>query len=376
MTNKLVDRVYQLIEMIGDQMDSSERAVINGISEKELKEIKNIYLTGCGDSFMAAKVAINILDKYANNTEHDYRAVSPIEFSRYEKFSDEINPAESLLIGISASGSPARVKEAMLRAKHLGMKTLAVTNNPSSKVGKVADYVLVSNNPEVLNDSPGFLSYVGSMATLTLFSLKYGEAHGLNSDSDTIKDSIVEYVKSYSDNMETYVKDLEGLAKKYLDSKVYTFIGDNDEASSASFSAAKIVEVAGKITVVNNSEEWCHINYFNQFTQDNPVFILANSKSSNLSRVSETLNQANDVGHPTVLISDVDSLDYITVPKDTHVISLPNTDNPYLQSFGSFIPGTIFSAFLAEKLKEPYFRGDSFPIEAMTPSNSEIYYIK
>src|SRR5699024_1333011 len=162
---------------------------------------------------------------------------------------------------------------------------------------------------------------------------------------------IVDYVKSYSENMETYVNDLENLAEKYLDSKVYTFIGDNDEASSASFSAAKIVEVAGKITVVNNSEEWCHINYFNQFTKNNPVFILANSKSSNLSRISETLNQANEVGHPTVLISDVDSLDNIIVPKDTNVISLPNTDNPYLQSFGSFIPGTIFSAFLAEKLK-------------------------
>lgn len=375
-TNKLINRIYKLIEMIDDQMDSSQKAITNNISKDELKEIKNIYLTGCGDSFMAAKVAVNFLNEYANNNEHDYRAISPIEFSRYEKFSEEINASESLLIGISASGSPARVKEAMLRAKHLGMKTLAVTNNLSSKVGEVADYILVSNDPEVLNDSPGLLSYVGSMATLTMFSLKYGEAHGLNSEGNAVRQEIVDYVKSYSDYMENYINELDNLAERFLKSRFYTFIGDNDEASSASFSAAKIVEVAGKITIVNNSEEWCHINYFNQFTKNNPVFILANSKSSNLSRISETLNQANIVGHPTILICDQDSLDHISVPKDITVISLPKIENPYLQSFGSFIPGTIFSAFLAEKLEEPYFRGDNFPIEAMTPSNSEIFYIK
>lgn len=380
MTNKsnnpLIDRVRSLVDLSREQVDKSLTAINEGISDDELRSIKRIFFTGCGDSFMAGKAATHVFQEYADNPEHIYEAVAPLELARFEYIPENLNPSETLVIGISASGSPVRVQEAMLRAKHYGMKTMAVTNNPDSKVASAADYILVSNDPEKLNDSPGLRSYLASMITLYLLGVKYGSLLKTSDNVENFISEIRNYMNSYTDYLDEIIEVTEKLAENTLDAKAFTFIGDGIESSTASFSAAKVVEVAGKITIVNDSEEWCHINYFNKFTEDNPVFVIANSASKNLTRISETLNQADVVGHPTILVIDdfsVESKD-LAIPENTQIINLPMSQNILVQALGSYIPGTLFAAHLAEKTDEPYFRGDKFPMDAMTTSNSKITY--
>ncbi len=62
--------------------------------------------------------------------------------------------AKDILIGISASGSAAYVISAVKYAKSIGAKSFSITNNPESKLGKVADIdICADTGPEVITGS-------------------------------------------------------------------------------------------------------------------------------------------------------------------------------------------------------------------------------
>ncbi len=62
--------------------------------------------------------------------------------------------SKDILIGISASGSAAYVISAVNYAKSIGAKTVSVTNNPDTELGKVADIdICADTGPEVITGS-------------------------------------------------------------------------------------------------------------------------------------------------------------------------------------------------------------------------------
>lgn len=62
--------------------------------------------------------------------------------------------SKDILIGISASGSAAYVISAVNYAKSIGAKTVSVTNNPDTQLGKAADVdICADTGPEVITGS-------------------------------------------------------------------------------------------------------------------------------------------------------------------------------------------------------------------------------
>ena len=62
--------------------------------------------------------------------------------------------SKDLLIGISASGSAAYVISAVNYAKSIGAKTVSITNNPNTELGKCADVdICADTGPEVITGS-------------------------------------------------------------------------------------------------------------------------------------------------------------------------------------------------------------------------------
>lgn len=62
--------------------------------------------------------------------------------------------SKDILIGISASGSAAYVISAVNYAKSIGAKTVSVTNNPDTELGKAADVdICADTGPEVIAGS-------------------------------------------------------------------------------------------------------------------------------------------------------------------------------------------------------------------------------
>ena len=85
--------------------------------------------------------------KAAENAEDNPEA--GIEDLKSRSFCDK-----DILIGISASGSAAYVISAVNHAKTIGAKAFSITNNPDSKLGKVADIdICADTGPEVITGS-------------------------------------------------------------------------------------------------------------------------------------------------------------------------------------------------------------------------------
>ena len=95
---------------------------------KELWDAQKIFVTGCGDSWLAgiaAKPAFESITKIETN------AIRAIEFSRILSNKNlGYSPNTPLVILISYSGSGSRVIECAQRAVKYGANTIAITNNP------------------------------------------------------------------------------------------------------------------------------------------------------------------------------------------------------------------------------------------------------
>ena len=149
-----------LPSLCADQIAGLKKGMENTIPRDVMKNIRRVIVTGCGDSYLAAMVAIPAFKNYAGAFGSNFTVERCIDMAK----AFQCKPAEAestLVIAISASGSPIRVQEALLRAKHYGCKTLIVTNSPESRGAKAAEYSLIVNTP-AFEPGPGLRNYYAS----------------------------------------------------------------------------------------------------------------------------------------------------------------------------------------------------------------------
>lgn len=332
---------------------------LDAIPDKVLKKCRKIIITGCGDSYVAAKAAIPAFKKFGGQFGNDFVYDRAINVARYMNFDLRYSDS-TLVVAVSCSGGPARIKEVLERAKHYGCHTLAVTNNPESPAVKTAEYSLIVGTPHFPDANPGLRNYYASLVGLYLLAAKFGEVNGISSEN-----SFSDLVKAISDYSEAYAPVLEGianqmfeLAKDWKEYKSYDFIGDDIEYCSAFFSAAKMVEVVGSITNVDDAENWCHVSYFQKKPDCIGTMVVADKLSNDRSRIGETVKQAAGIGRPIVLIANGTKEDF-GITADIEVCTVPEAPEgfEFLLPMMNYLPGAMLAGYISALKKEPYFRG-------------------
>lgn len=373
--NPLTKQVMSLVDLVDVQIDNLEKSLEECISDEELANFRRIYITGSGDSLIAGNTALKAFHKFSNDFGSKYFSMSPIDIARFEKFSGNTPPENILVIGISASGGPARVYEVLKRSKQFGFSTMAITNNPESRLGLEADYVLNVNTPPGDN-SPGLRSYFGSQAALFMLAAKHGKARGISNMEEELKDSMRKYVHQYDNEFVEMQKKLDTVAEEFKDAKAFAYIGDDLNYQTSWFAAATMIEVSGHMCTIDDSESWCHVNHFAAEPKKIPVIINADISSNSISRITETLNQADELDHPTLLVINGDS-NIIDVPDRTHVVQIPKNIEGYdfVSNLMNHSATSILASLVSEKISEPYFRGDSIAKGVLTIQNSEVVIV-
>lgn len=108
-----------------------------------IKNSKNIYITGSGTSYNAALIAKQVLAKYAK-IKAEAIISSELQFS-----SDTIEP-NSTLIAISQSGESADVLDAVNIAKKVNCKVISIVNSLTSSLARESNIVIGMNcGPEI-----------------------------------------------------------------------------------------------------------------------------------------------------------------------------------------------------------------------------------
>lgn len=373
----LRNQCMSLPDLCEDQLAGIKKGLADSIPADVIANIRKVVLTGCGDSYFAARACIPAFKKFAGAFASVFTYQRAIDAARFLDFSEQEN-SSTLVVAISASGGPARMQECLRRANEKGCVTLAVTNNPESKTGLEALYRLVVNTPVFPTPNPGLRNYYASLTGLYSLAAYMGESKKIvpAGTLDKLHDAIRAYTKTVAQQLERIDEDMFKLATLWKDFTAFEAVGDDIDASAASFIAAKIVEVAGIITTSTDSEDWCHVNYFAQNPQSIGTVVIADKYAANRSRIGETVHQAAAVGRPVLFISNGTKEDF-GIQEDIAVCTMPDApaDYRFLSALFSYVPGAILASYIAALLEEPYFR-DFKNMDAMTIGSSQVVVVE
>ena len=327
------------------------------IPAEVLKKIRHVVITGNGDSYAASLATKEFNSRMFRGA--DYQALRCIDVSRHHVF-DETNPEETLVMVISVSGSGARVTEAMQRAAAKGCTTLAITGNPESRMAQAAKYILQIHVPKMTEFSPAFQtrSYFTALCTTLMMGMHAGLARGTATceDAEALRAEILAYVRRAccQEVLDRVDDQMDALADSWKDYLGYDFVGGGSDFATAYFGSAKFFELCGSLNCLNDSEDWCHIDYFQTKRNQLGTIAVASANCASFSRTVETVGSMQKSDRNVLVVSDTGSeafLDGVTV------CTLPAARYDYVNPLMNFIPLFMLGNYIAIKRGYEYFGG-------------------
>lgn len=321
-----------------------------------IKKAGNVFITGCGDSYCAAIAAKPVFENADTSTKTGMVPGTPttafrnIEFSRYfntYRGWDKFTMDRNMLCAISISGSPSRPTEAALRMNEHGGVTVAFTANPEGKLAQNCKYVIPMTLPEY-GLAPNVTSYYSSMFSLMMYGFYMSVAKNqlTREQAEACRQGLLDYVNSYDKEvMDRLAKQAHDLAKAWEDDGVdnMDFIGDGPDYATAFFGSAKMVEAFGGLTTNDDSEDWCHINFFIKDTDHIGTFIIANEDSPAFSRELETIKVACSIRKHVAVISDAD---ISLFPDNAVVFTIPKAKSVWMHPLMEHIPMDFVAGYI------------------------------
>ncbi len=347
------------VKIMNDSM--SYEKMLSILSMKEIWDAQKVILTGCGDSWMCGIAAKPVFEGVA---KIDVEAMRNIEFTRfYASKNLGFSPNTPLVFGVSISGGASRVCEAMERASHYGAMSVAVTNKADSPAAKSAKRVLPLDMP-VADESgvayeygPGVNSYIASTMALMKTAIRIARVKNkisMGEEMDIIN-SMNEWVDEYCKIINDIDERCFELAKSWKDLRAIDFIGDYADYATAFYGSAKVIETYGGYTTYDDSEGWCHVNYFLKDPQTIGRVVIANSESESFGRLKETLSAVEQLQSPTIVITDAPASEF---SDKFEVFSLPKPKYSWLNPLLQHIPLDFLTGYIAGLKGYAFFRGD------------------
>ncbi|MEH7236415.1 hypothetical protein [Bacillus sp. JJ1562] len=372
--NYLRNQIYSLPDLVEQQVENCFGPSVRDLmSMAEIFDARKIIITGCGDSYAAALAMKPVIEKYCDCFGVD--VMRTIEFTRFLS-KEEIGigePNSPIVIVISVGGSTARACEAIEKANRVGAFSILLTNNEKSKAAGIANRVFSVNTPKFPNDSPGLRSYFASIIGLIAFASRLGHVRGTLGPTgpSSWKEAIVSYVKSFETVLDSIDSQMFELAETWADFRKFDFIGDDVGNASALFGADKFIECCGSICTVDDSEDWCHINYFLKDPEDIGTVVMADKYAPSFGRIVETIGSAQKIGRPVLVITNAEKESFI---EGVTVCKLPDTPDSFewLQPLMDYVPIALLTGYIAKMNQLDYFMGSSLDPEVLTLSTSKI----
>jgi len=207
------------------------------ITEAEFKAAKKINVAACGTSWHAAQAGKFMIERLA-------RVPVEVDYASEWRYRDPIIPPDTLSMLISQSGETADTIAAQREAKAKGSKTLAICNVVGSMITREAAGTIYTHaGPEIGVASTK--AFTAQLTALYLFALYLAQVRGVLSPEQA-RDCISELtlVPGKLETLLTREEDCEQLAKEYVRSKVFLFLGRGIHYPVALEGALKLKEIS------------------------------------------------------------------------------------------------------------------------------------
>lgn len=371
--NPIRNQVMSLPQLARTQVEScyDGQKLQNLMSIAEIFDARKIILTGCGDSHAAASAMQPVLDQYAG--VFNCQAMDSMEFCRF-------TPKEDLGIGepnspfvfvISANGGTARVSEALEKAQKSGALAVLLTNNPQSRAAGVAERVYLTDTPGMENDFPGLRSYFASLVGLSALACRMGHVRGILPPTapEEWQQEIIRYIEGYADVLDEIDSQMFELAKTWHTFERFNFIGDGRGLYAALFSLEKFYECTGVISNYDDSENWCHVDFFLKDPQSIGTVVYADKHSPSFGRVVETIGSAAAIGRPVLVVTNADRSAFCD---GVSICTLPDPKPGFewMLSLMDYAPASILAGYCSTLGGRKFFNSYDYKTNVYDRSNA------
>lgn len=357
--NGMTAQVESLPELIRSEFQALDARVRRLLNHEEWLSVKRVVIEGCGDSHMAGLATELAFEQIAGIPTEPMTAM---QAGRYASpYLPDNFPRNPLVLGISVSGTVARTREALVLARNRGSLTVAVTGNPSSPLAQVAEKVLDCSIPDFVF-APGVRSYRISLLALYLIAIRLGEIRGRYSQDEA--NALRQELKETADTIEATIAAVSGktreLAEALANQKFFVYVGDGPNYATALFSAAKVLESAGRHAMGQETEEWAHLQYFASVDTDTPTFLISPGYRGH-DRMAELLEPMRRVGRTIVAV--VPEGDTQIAPQADWVLPVVGRVREAFSPMVYAVAGELFAAHLSDVIGEPFFRASNSAYE-------------
>lgn len=348
----MIAQVESLPELIRSSFDELDARVRRLLDHNECLSVKRVVMTGCGDSHMASVAAELAFEQVAGVPAEPLTAM---QAGRYAApYFEHMFARNPLVVGISVSGTVARTREALLLARSAGALTVALTGNPGSPLAAIAEKVLAAEVPDFA-PAPGVRSYRVSLLSLYLLAIRLAEVRGRLTQDQA--NALRGQLKGTADAIEATIAAIDAPVRKLAEAAAqhhnFVFIADGPNYATALFSAAKLMEAAGRHAAGQDTEEWAHLQYFVNDDPATPTFIISPGGRGH-ARAAELIEPMKRIGRTIVAV--VPAGDTTIAAGADWVLpvvgAVPEIFSPMVYA----VAGELFSAYLSEAIGEPPFR--------------------
>lgn len=349
--NPMRDQVASLPNLIEEQVWILEERTRKILTTPEIFAVRQILLTGCGDSHICGLTAETTFETL---TEIPTQALNAMQAARYKASQMRRRyPHTPLVIAVSNSGEVARVVEAVKTYGEKGALTLGITSNPHSRLATQASRIVPMTVPS-FPSAPGVRSYVISLLTLYLIAIRMGEVRGTYTadHASTLRRELAATAETIRGVIEVVDAPLRQLAADWREFSNFELLGSGAERGAAAYGAAKLLEAVGVHALHEDIEEWVHLEYFVSQARTTGTFVLCPDSSPAFSRVIEIEPLLQTLQRPyLVLTGDV------YANRFKHALSVGVNVHPLFAPLVYSVPVALFAAYLAAELGQVYGRG-------------------
>ncbi|MBN2472371.1 MAG: SIS domain-containing protein [Anaerolineae bacterium] len=319
--------------------------------------VRRISLVGCGDSHHAAvgaELAFNQLAGVASG------AFSALTFSRYQAcYLNTRRPNTELVIGISVSGGVARTIEALKLGQRAGARGMAFTGSSESPLGQSAEKVFplqLPPPPQTLpqGDIPGVRSYAASQLALYAAAIRIGEVRAALTTREA--DGLRVELRELADIAEATIAACEGPVREVMDAwdapGHLVYVGAGPLYGTAMFSAAKLIEASGAPAFAQETEEWGHIQFFNDGAMIPTILIDAAGRSTG--RMAEIAQSTATIGRHVIAV--VPASERAIAAHAHTVLPVQGQVRECFAPLVYHIPGAMLASAYADRIGAEYYR--------------------
>ena len=144
------------------------------------------------------------------------------------------------------------------------------------------------------------------------------------------------------------------LSESFKDYLGFDFVGGGVDFATAYFGSAKFFELCGSLNCLNDSEDWCHIDFFQTKRDQLGTICVASKNCASYSRSLETIASMVKSDRNVLVVTDSEADAFY--PGAT-ICTLPTTEHDFVTPLMNFIPLFMLGNYICIKRGYEYFGG-------------------